>query len=353
VRLEVGRRLIAGVAHGEITRLAVLFDVTTRTLSNWKELVHRYDRGEWRGPGKPRTPPAEREHTREQVAAVLERLGPRAGEGVVKQALDEPLPLVREVLAELKREHRSRRELVAETLRVHVEVHGRHVMWSPDATDLGRDPGRRRVIGEVVRDVGSGVTLGISVGPEPSSAEVAALLERARCETGEAPLVLASDNGPENKREVERWCERHGVTRLWNLPRTPEHNPWVEHGHGELKGACGLGKGVVLDSTLDAARRLAGAAERLDRYRPRPSRGWRTAREAYRDLAPASALVDRQAFRRAVACAIEDAVRGCDQPRARRLAEREAVLETMERFGLITRTRGRAIRTLRKPEGVS
>jgi hypothetical protein len=313
VRLEVGRRLIAGVARGEVKRLAELFQVNTRTLSNWKELVHRYDRGEWRGPGKPPTSSAERERTREQVAEVLERIGHRAGEGVVREVLGEPLPLVREVLADLKREHRSRRELVAESLRVHVEVHGRHVMWSPDATDLGRDPERRRVTGEIVRDVGSGMTLGISVGPEPSSAEVAALLDRARRETGEAPLVLASDNGPENKGALERWCERHGVTRLWNLPRTPEHNPWVEHGHGELKGECGLGKGAVLDSHVDAARRLAGAAERLDRHRPRPSRGGRTAREAYRDLPPASALVDRQAAPTLVLAAWPSA-RPCSRP---------------------------------------
>jgi hypothetical protein len=124
-----------------------------------------------------------------------------------------------------------------------------------------KDIGATREIGHDARDLGR---------PRAELGRGAALLEWARRETGEAPLVLASDNGPENKGALERWCQRHGVTRLWNLPRTPEHNPWIEHGHGELKGACGLGKGAVLDSHVDAARRLAGAAERLDRHRPAP-----------------------------------------------------------------------------------
>ncbi len=63
-------------------------------------------------------------------------------------------------------------------------------------------------------------------------------------------------------------------------------------------------------------------------------------------------LVDRRASYEAAACAIREAVPSSHSWRARRLAEREAVLHTMERFGLITRTRGCASRQPREPAGV-
>lgn len=48
-------------------------------------------------------------------------------------------------------------------------------------------------------------------------------------------VALAQDNGGENQGDLVAWCERHRVVILRNLPHTPEHNPWIEHGFGELK----------------------------------------------------------------------------------------------------------------------
>ena len=186
-----------------------------------------------------------------------------------------------------------------------------------------------------------------------TSGEVVSLLDRVLAETGEAPLVLATDNGPENRGEVDTWCQRQGVVRLWNLPHTPEHNPWVEHGNAELKAESGLGKGVVLGSVLDVAGALIEAVKRIDTRRPRATRGWRTARQVYCELPAAGSLVDRKRFVIDAACAIKGALQDCTSSRERRLAEREAVLREMERFGLITRTRGCVPNLPEKPEGVS
>jgi len=51
-------------------------------------------------------------------------------------------------------------------------------------------------------------------------------------------------------------------------------------------------------------------------------------------------LVDRDTFHETACYKIARAVQSAGTPRARRLAEREAIYETMEQFGLIRRTRG-------------
>jgi len=65
------------------------------------------------------------------------------------------------------------------------------------------------------------------------------------------------------------------------------------------------------------------------------------------------ALVDRETFYAAARSAIDAAVLGCSTARARRTAEREAIYQTMERFELISRTRGGAPLQAEKREGVS
>jgi hypothetical protein len=325
-----------------------------RTLRNWRVLAKVFDEGHYRPPGRPRATHEACCVARERVRAVLDRAGYQAGERAVHQALggSVPLALVRRALRELKAEHRAHVRRMDESRRVHVVLHGRNVLWSVDATHLGRDTGGATVAAELVREAASTTSLSVSIGPSPNACEVAYLLDRSLDVTGEPPLVLASDNGSENKDEVDDWCTQHGVVRLWNLPHTPKHNPWVEHGNGELKAESGLGKGVVIDCLEDATCALVCAIERLDGHRPRATRGGLTAWQAYRALPPAESLVDRATFLDAVACALQEPVPGCNSWRARRLAEREAVLRTMERFELITRTRGCASRATKKPEGV-
>ena len=74
--------------------------------------------------------------------------------------------------------------------------------------------------------------------------------------------------------------------------------------------------------------------------RVRPSRGGRTADAVDAQVPAWYRGVDREVFYAAACRAIDKAVEGCNNPRARRRAERKAILQTPETFGLITRTRG-------------
>jgi hypothetical protein len=55
------------------------------------------------------------------------------------------------------------------------------------------------------------------------------------------PLVAGSDSGSENcNQHVECYFRENQVVHLRNLPRVPQHNPWVEHTWGELRGETGI-----------------------------------------------------------------------------------------------------------------
>ncbi|HEX6241506.1 MAG TPA: hypothetical protein VFZ61_11450 [Polyangiales bacterium] len=354
MKLRVGAQLAAGLPRGGVKLLAQSLGVSVRTLLAWKKL---FLLPEAQRPklGRPRLPEEVRARMRSMVIAVADVLGWQVSGRAIHRAIDKVVSLAlveearRVVLAERARQERRQ----SEQGRVHVDVLARDAIWSLDATHLGRDRRDGEVKAELVRDVASTKTKGLSVGPPANSREVVLLLESVRRETDSCPLVLASDNGSENKGEVESWCEQHGVVRLWNLPHTPQHNPWVEHGNGEIKQQSGLGKGKRIPSVGMAAAAILVALDQIDGATPRTSRGERTAREAYEELPVADALVDRAAFVREAHCAISQAVQGCRSARERRLAERKALLATLERYGLVTQTRGRMPQPDGKPERLS
>ena len=66
------------------------------------------------------------------------------------------LRLVREVLAELKAEHRASARQAEESARQHTEVLARDALWSLDATHLGRDPHGDAVSAVLVGSLPSG-----------------------------------------------------------------------------------------------------------------------------------------------------------------------------------------------------
>ena len=352
-RRRVGRRLAAGVSTAERKELGRALEVTVRTLCNWRREAEGVPGGA-RRPGRPRRSPGERAWAKGRVRSALDRLGLAAGERTVHHELggEVPLRLVRESLAELKAEHRARTRRAREQARTSTRVTARDAIWSLDATHLGRDEAGVAVVGEIVRDVASSRTLGAALGPPPTSASVVALLRHVVAEMNVLPFVLALDNGPENRGALEAWCESQGVVLLRNLPHTPQHNPWVEHGNGEIKAETGLGRGARVTDLDAAANRVVQALQRIDGARPRPSRGWKTARVAYAELPAAQALADRGRFLEEARCAIQGAVQDCRTARQRRLAERRAILTTLVDFGLIEQTRGRTPRDAAKAEDV-
>jgi len=372
------------VKHGDRSLLATGAGVTVRTLHNWQ---HREPSS--RGPGRPPRPPEDRRKAKWHVARTWKRVGRGAGWLTVRAALGEPVPdrLGREILAALKARWRRHERERLERRRVHVEVLAKDALWSLDATHVG--DGMEAV---VVREVATTRTIDLGLGGPPDARDLGLALERARAGRGCLPLVLALDNGgPMRSEELRAWAEREQVVLLFSLPRTPQHNPWSEHGMRELKEEAGLatrrsrarssrtvrlardsglreanrafpgppgapsatGPPSAAARVLDVAARLERARHTLDHGRPRASRGWKTAVAVDAALPPWYRAIARGRFHEAACSAIREALAVPGTARARRRAVREALLATMERFGQIRRTRGGVPLLAVEPEKIS
>ncbi len=260
--------------------------------------------------------------------------GLRHGGGAYRKAL------VRECVTTLKAERRAATRSEAALRREGTEVLARDALWSLDETHLGRLANAKAVLGLVAREVASTATLCVSVGGAATERDVVAMLESLRLTRG-LPLALAMDNGSAMSGGfLACYLDFHGVVVLRNLPYVSRHNPWVERGHRELKEEAGLGRGVVVRDRGEAVERLAAAVERVDGARLRTTRGMRTARAMDAAMPLWYDRIDRRRFVEAVRRAAAEAVKGCRSDRERRRAGREAVLQTLERFALIHRTRG-------------
>ncbi len=296
-----------------------------------------------------------------------------------------PRRVVRRQLARLKARFRQRQRARRTRDRVSVRVQARDVIWSLDATHLGRDD-EGEVQAESLRDAASTSALSVSVGRPSSGAEVVELLGCTTKERGGPPLVLAVDGGSNYAcAEVACWAATNAVVILKSLPHTPEHNAWVERGHRELKEDAELGKGTHLEplpcsrwtmvwgggermdglrvtkqessstskthlgEAKDArggdlprwCRRLARSVHALNERRARPSRGGWTARALDAVLPRGDDLVGRASLYQAVCREVEIAVEAAPTARAKRRARRNAILCTLESYGLVRRTRGK------------
>jgi hypothetical protein len=248
--------------------------------------------------------------------------------------------VVQRYVPELKRQRAQHRRRVREAHRLHVHVHQENALWSMDAAQMGRDPSGP-VRAEIVRDVGGRCTPALVVAKSITHASVIAVIEQARSLRGELALVVASDNGPENvHHDVATYLREQRVIHLRSLPRIPQHNPWAEHTMGELRGETEIASDTKVDGVPDVERRLHVAVYRLDHERWRPARAPPSTGAGDKIAAQRYTPAYRERFYRAACTAIAEATRDCESERERRKAEREAILATLERFGVITRTWG-------------
>jgi transposase InsO family protein len=259
--------------------------------------------------------------------------------------------LIQEFVSKIKKRRVERAEARRKAARMHVEVHGRDVLWAQDGTHLMRVK-KEKIEAQVIRDVASCRDAELAVGPPADANDVVALLDRCARERGGPPLVWSTDNGsPYRSERAERWLERHRVIHLRNVPHTPRHNAYAERAIGELKQRCGIaGHQLNLDAFAEISdpveateywtRELGQARLALDRHTPRESRGGWTAEELDGALERGDTLVSRARFYRRARRAIANATANCGNGRARRRAEREAIYATLETFGLIGRARG-------------
>jgi transposase InsO family protein len=195
------------------------------------------------------------------------------------------------------------------------------------------------LLAEVVRDVATTRTVGLSIGPAADAEDVVSLLDRIIAERGVAPLVWSTDNGsPYVSQRLIDYLRARQIVHLRNLPRTPQHNAAAERGEGELKAGARF---LPADDPETRARKLLRTADRLNRYRRRATRKGLTAHEADLILPPATSIVSREEFYEACRIAVEEAMKAKTSRRAQRLAERGAIYAVMERYGLVKITGGR------------
>lgn len=295
--------------------------------------------------GRPRLPEDRRRRVRRLVIEQRTSQGRRAGwrpilEGIRRKEESVSVMLVQEYVAEIKAAERLREREERERERVSVEVLARDAIWGEDSAHLGRVAGEP-VEGEIIRDRGTLATVSCSAGPAVTEEDVIALLEQGRAERGTLPLALQRDNGGAYRGgKLARYLAKNRVVVLRSRPRTPTDNGATERAVRDVKGESGLGRGVELSSVEEAQARLEAAREVLDGGLLRGSRGYRTARELDGEMPGWYPRVDRETFYAECCAAIGEAVLGASGARAVRVAEREAILRTLEAFGLIRRTRG-------------
>jgi len=312
--------------------------VTARTLQNW---VAALAAPPARPPGRPPTPDDERRSVLWRVARVLRRLGIVGWRIVQGQLPDLPRRLICDALRALAARRDRRRAARRAQVATHTTVHDVGTMWSLDATLLGREWDDSGILGEVLMDAASRKVLDVTVGSESTGADVIALLRAAAIREGGLPLVLVTDNGSAYCSDlVETWLINHGVLHLHNLPRTPQHNAQAERGIGLLKQASEIGAEWPRITTCATAELAVQHGLACLERRPRAVLDHQTTTAAHQTTPRWYTRVGRKEVlddeRRARELALQDA-KGA---RAIRRAERHAILDTLQRRGLISRTRG-------------
>jgi len=290
------------------------------------------------------------------VVPELRRQGYSAGWRAIAAALESaPQRLVQEQTAAAKARRRKRDSRRAAKRRLEITVAGIDVMWSLDATHVGRTAQGRAIEAQLVREVWSQRTLAMTVGKTVVSADARHVLELAAAERGgRYPLVLVTDNGSAYTSEsFERFLAEHGVVHLLSLPRTPRHNPWVERGHRDVKAESGLGKGVLIPSLRAARVRLEAALDCVDGHRLRATLGYRTARAVDALAAAPYDERDRARLGNVVRRRTTDVLQRQLPRREERVLCREVVLVALEEMELLTRTRGGQLVTAVKGAGLS
>ena len=321
--------------------------VVGQTARNMRRLRAQARKGPPPRRGRPPIAQSERTRVRGLVEEEWLRQGRTTGARPILRKLRAVEPgiskqLVEEALAQLKAEATTQVELAREAARGGHVVLGRDTVWAEDTTHLGRLPGGEECAGEHIKDRGTWFTVSLTVGAPRTAEDVLGDLRRTAKKRGGLPLVIQFDNGTIYLAKIVRdYLAEECVIVLLSRVHTPTDNPAIEHGHGEVKAECGLGKGVVLACHAQALERLEPAVERLNHARLRPSRGWHTAAELDRMLPRGDACVDRKQFYERTRAAMEAAVLGIEDPTAARLAEREAVITALCEAGLARRHVGR------------
>lgn len=282
---------------------------------------------------------------------MLRTLGFGAGRETVKSICqDLPWRVINALLKLLKAEHRQEEAQRLAQQRVHVQVQAQGAVLAQDSTHTGTAKGRK-AWAEVVKDAATCEAWALGDGKPITSDAMLAHLQVLKAQ-GRLPLVLATDNGAAYKEaRVEAWLTSHQVIHLLSRPHTPTDNGRAERGIGEGKRLAGLGKGVQLENGALGAQILDQALQTLNQHWPRRTKGGLTAAQLKQTLPHWQDRTTRATFYAAASTAIQAIKAGSKRQQRREV--REAIFRTLERFGLILRTRGELKKRYVKPDRVS
>jgi transposase InsO family protein len=312
-------------------------DVTARTVRGWRG---RLKPGDFPKLGRPAQD--ERAHRNAFWRVGREYLRQeRCGWRPIDTRLGDAVPtrLVQtyvRVFKHCERRHERRR---IQSGRTRVEVLAKNALWVQDSAQVGRQADGTKIETQLIKDRGPIVTVGISTGGPTRARDSVGLLAALKQERG-LPLVLGTDNGaPFTAQEVETYLEREQVIHLKSLAYTPEHNGAAEALVGETRRGSQLSPATQIE--IEAAHaRVVRTNLRLNKNRIRMSKGLKTGAELDETLPVGYHQVDRAQFYQECKMRMEEAKLRVQGQRARRMAEREAILSTLERFGLVKRYQG-------------
>jgi len=305
--------------------------------------------------GRPPHGRAIRFQAAKEVARQRKRQGKMAGWRPIDMALEGRIPtgLVQEMTARFKKQKRPRRRRhqAADAEQVVVNVIG--AIWTQDGTHLGRHEDEEEVQSQVIKDRGPLNTVGLSIGPPATSEDVLVLLKCSSEENDGDPLVWQTDNDSSYLADnVKAYLKEKRIVHLKSRIGRPTDNGAAERVNWELKSEADLGKGVKLDSPLEAALRLSDSAVKIDENRLRGSKGYVTSNRLAHEMPFWYDFVDRDTFYNEAIKAMKSAVIGKEGDIARK-AERDALHGVLEKNGLIVWTRGGRTLTYCDRENIS
>jgi transposase InsO family protein len=317
-------------------KLASSLGVSARTLRNWKRKAL-----EGRSPkiGRPTYTIKQRRSALILVYRELKRQG-NAGSPAIYSSLKGKVQrrLVNEFVARIKARQRKIKLELMQKNRTSIQVLHKDVIWSQDGTHIGRLKGKA-IEAQVIKDRATLKTVGIQVGVTATEKDVLNQLQDMKKERT-LPLVWMTDNGSAYiGNELKEFLRNELVVHLKSAPRVPQHNAAAERAMCELKKASLLGKKIVLESINEGFERITKAADTINSFRPRMSKGYKTAKELEVELKSFHDKIDRETFY--LMCMKEmNAIDERYEKRRAVMKKRDAVFTMLSELELISINRG-------------
>ena len=325
------------------TALAEALGVSVRTLWNW---AHR----EPKKIGRPPAAPEVRLLALSETKREWEKQGYTSGWRPLRISLGSsvPLRLIQSSLSLLKAESRARTDRRRKIHRRGFQVQAKGAVLRQDSTHLAG-----KAWAEVLQDAATRELLAVQVGKSIQAQGVIALLEALKTK-GLLPLVLQTDNGSAyTSQVVQQYLAKEQVVHLRSRVHTPTDNAGAERAIRDLKAEADLACAGPHKSPQQAQVRIAEATEKLNTARRRACLGFKTPLEASLEKPRWYTRVNRADFFQAVQVRMTEAKAQGGSARQQRSAERQAVIETLERYGLAVQTRGGWPLATVKPETLS